>query len=167
MPPKATWVRLTADQQEGLTNLSQAPGWRIVPTKELAPVLPPGLVPKLDAVMVVADRTSTGGVYLMLNTLRVDGEELDQQPFGVIVSSTGASSSGVWVDHGRWEGRTVDLPDDFLDTVDNSTIGSYYCAKPPSGMREGGLEQLSGGHREALEKITGLLRERKDSKRTA
>lgn len=98
MAQRVTWVRLNADQQQGLTNLSRTPGWRVVPTKELAPILPPGLVPKLDALMVVAEPTSTGGVYLMLNALRVDRDEIDQQPLGVIVSSTGASSSGVWVD---------------------------------------------------------------------
>ncbi len=167
MAQRVTWVRLNADQQQGLTNLSRTPGWRVVPTKELAPILPPGLVPKLDALMLVAEPTSTGGIYLMLNALRVDRDEIDQQPLGVIVSSTGASSSGVWVDHGRWEGRTIDLPDDFLDTVDSSTIGSYYYANPPSGMREGDLDQLSGGHREAFAKVTGLLRSRKDSKRPA
>jgi hypothetical protein len=167
MAPKVNWVLLNAEQQEGLTRLSKSPGWRIVPTKELTPVLPPRLVPKLDSVMVIAEPTSTGGVYLMLNTFRVDGEEIDQQPFGVIVSSTGASSSGVWVNHGRWEERTVDLPDDFLDVIGNSTIGSYYYANPPFGLLEGSLGQLSDGHREAFEQVTGLLRRRKDLKGTA
>ncbi len=167
MASKVNWVRLNAAQQDGLTSLAKSPGWRIVPTSELAPVLPPRLVPKLDAVMVVAEPTSTGGVFLMLNALRVDGEELDQQPFGVIVSSTGASSSGVWVDHGSWKGRTVDLPNDFFEVVDESSIGSYYYANPPSGVREGSLVQLSGGHPEAFAKVTALLRARKDSKHKA
>jgi hypothetical protein len=167
MAQKVNWILLDADQQAGLTGLSKSPGWRIVPPKELASVLPSGLVPKLDSIMVIAEPTSTGGVYLMLNTFRVDGEEIDQQPFGVIVSSSGASSSGVWVNHGRWEDRTVDLPEDFLDIVGKSTIGSYYYANPPFGLLEGSLEQLSGGHREAFAKATSLLRRRKNSKRRA
>ena len=167
MGQKLNWLLLDADQQAGLTSLSKSPGWRIVPPREVAPVLPSGLVPKLDSVMVIPEPTSTGGVYLILNTFRVDGEEMDQQPFGVIVSSTGASSSGVWVNHGQWDERTVDLPDDFVDVVSNSSIGSYYYANPPLGVLEGSLDQLSGGHRQACAKITGLLRQRKDSKSTA
>ncbi len=165
MAPRATWRLLPTGQRDCLERLARSPGWRIVPVSELADVLPETLMPKLDAVMVVAQPTSTGGVYLMLNPLRIDGEEVDQQPFGVIVSSTGASSSGVWADHGPWSGRTVPLPADFWDVVNASSIGSYYCARPPDGVREGTLDQLSGGHRGAFEWITNLLRRRKASKR--
>jgi hypothetical protein len=100
----------------------------------------------------------------MLNALRVDDQEIDQQPFGVIVSSSGASSSGVWLDHGNWLGRTFEPPPEFWDPVDGRAIGSYYYSSPPSGKREGSLDQLSGGHADAFAEITALLRRRKDSK---
>jgi hypothetical protein len=166
MAPKANWIRINIDQQAELTRLANCPGWTILPTSQLSGVLPPTLIPKVDSVMVVAERTSTGGTYLMLNALRIDGAKVDQQPFGLIVSSSGASSSGVWVNHGRWSGRTSDPPTGFWEHVAQSGIGGYFCANPPANARAGTLAQLSGGHRGAFSKIMDLLRKRKDSRRT-
>jgi hypothetical protein len=163
MAPKAHWVRIKAEQQAELTQLANCPGWTILPTARLTDVLPPTLVPKVDSVMVVAERTSTGGTYLMLNALRIDGQEIDQQPFGLIVSSTGASSSGVWIDHGGWPERTSDPPIGFWEYVEQSGIGGYFYANPPANARSGTLDQLVGGHRGAFSKIVDVLRRRKDS----
>ena len=84
--------------------------------------------------MIVAP-TSTGGTYLVTSTLRVDTKDqaIDQEPFGLIVHSTGASPMGMFLHHGDWEGRTEYPPQRFRDEVSESGIGDYFFTNPTFG----------------------------------
>jgi hypothetical protein len=112
---KATWFTLSADQQRDLDERAKSPGWRVVGGQELPAVFPEALREKIDSAVVVATPTSTGGTYLVYSANRVDykPQKIDIQPFGLIVHSTGPSSSGVFLDHGNWEGRTASPPAGF------------------------------------------------------
>jgi hypothetical protein len=160
-----SWRTLTPEQQAELEAFMPARGWRIVASRELPSVFPASFRSRIDSALVIATPTSTGGTYLITNALRVDFKDraLDQEPFGLIVHSSGADSSGVFLHHGAWSGRTVYPPASFWLEVSSSGVGDYFLAAPPSGQREGTLEELPSSHRAAFATIIKVIRARVDS----
>ena len=123
-------------------------------------VFPVDFREKLDSGVMIAAPTSSGGTYVVFNALRVDPRDraVDQEPFAIIVHSTGAAASGMFLHHGDWEGRTEHPSREFWSQVDDSGIGNFFLANPPSGLSSGTLDQLSDGHREAFESAISYLR---------
>lgn len=165
MAPRPKRREWTSEQQAEFGRLAQTPGWRIVSQSELPKVFPEVFRAEIDSALIIAAPTPTGGTYLVMSAVRVDlkAQALDQEPFGLIVHSTGAGSSGTFLHHGSWEGRTTQAPPQFWDEVSRSGIGDYFFAKPLSGLREGKLEQLSQGYRNAFEAVIYHIRMRVDS----
>lgn len=158
--PKPSWLNLTLTQQQELDAFSRMPGWRLLSKESLPTVFPQSFREKLDSGIVIAAPTSSGGTWLVFNALRVDSRDqaIDQEPFAIIVHSTGAASSGMFLHHGDWPGRTESPPSGFWDRVQESGIGNYFYSNPPSGLTSGDLYQLPPGHREAFEKVTAYHR---------
>jgi len=167
MVMKVNWFTLSEDQQNDLDQRVRLPGWRLVRCSELPTVFPESLRQKIDSAVMVAAPTSTGGTYLVYSANRVDyrPQEIDIQPFGLIVHSTGPSSSGVFLDHGTWHGRTESPPDGFWGEVARSGIGQYFMSNPPEGLREGSLDQLPKGHRGAFDAVVREIRARVDGRK--
>ena len=165
MPLKPSWVTLTADQQREL-EVSVRPGeWRIVPRLELPSAFPESFRAKMDSALVIAAPTSTGGTYLAYSAHRIDHKDraVDIEPLGLIVHSTGASSSAVFLHHGDWPGRTDHPPSSVWDEVARSTVGDYYKTNPPDGLFKGTIDQLPRGHRGAFDALISQIRRRADS----
>ena len=162
MHTKPSWVRLSEAQRQELGDSIPSSGWKIVPGSQLPGVFPESFRQKLDSAMLICAPTSTGGVYLAYSALRSDhkSQKIDMEPFGVMVHSTGPSSSGVFLHHGDWDGRTEPPPDDFWNTTSRSGVGNYFFSNPPEGLREGALSQLPKGHSGAFEALIGTLRQR-------
>ena len=164
---EANWRSLSEDQQAELEDVARPSGWRIVPSKELPSLFPPSLRAKIDSAVVVSAPTSSGGTYLVYSANRVDRKaaQIDIQPFGLIVHSSGPGSSGVFLQHGNWDGRSESPPSGFWEGVDSSGIGDYFLANPPQGLREGTLDQLTKGHRGAFDAIVGEIRAQVDGRK--
>jgi hypothetical protein len=158
--PKPSWIRLTPSQQQELDSIVKTPGWTIIARESMPSIFPPPFRDKIDSAVLIAAPTSTGGTYLAFNAIRVDYKDraLDQEPFAVIVHSTGADSEGMFLHHGNWAGRTVHPSTTFWDRVDESKIGSYFLAFPPSGMTSGTLDQLPEGYKNAFAEVTAWIR---------
>src|SRR5260370_9172215 len=60
------------------------------------------LLSKVDGGVMV----HSGSVF-MINLYRVDGKVIDHHPFGFVVVTAGALSSGGYIQHGDWIGRTM------------------------------------------------------------
>ena len=163
---KPNWISLTNDQQEKLSRCVPTPGWRVVPQAELPTIFPESFRKKVDSALLISAPTSTGGTYLAYSANRIDFRDraVDIEPFGLIVHSTGASTSAVFLHHGDWEGRSENPPATFWDDVSRSGIGYYYHTNPPGGLREGALDQLPKGHRGAFEALIGEIRTYVDGK---
>ena len=164
MAMKPSWVRITPEQQEELGRCVPTPGWRIIPTSELPSVFPPAFREKIDSALVIATPTSTGGTYLAYTANRVDfkAQAVDIEPLGLIVHSTGPSSSACFLHHGNWEGRTESPPAGFWEDVQQSGIGDWFRANPPNGLVGGTMEQLPKGHRGAFDSLVREIRGRID-----
>lgn len=167
MPTTPNWLTLSDDQQRELDGCVKSPGWRIIPGRDLPTVFPESFRQKVDSAVVVAAPTSTGGAYLAYSANRVDyrDQKIDIEPFGLIVHSTGASSSGVFLHHGDWDGRTESPPDGFWEVASRSGIGDFFRASPPEGLRQGDLDQLPKGHRGAFDAIVHAIRARVDGRK--
>lgn len=164
MTMKPKWISLTREQQDELTRCVPTPGWRVIPQAELPSLFPKDFRDKVDSALLISAPTSTGGTYLAFSASRVDLKDraIDLEPVGLIVHSTGASTSAVFLHHGDWDGRTESPSRDFWGEISRSGIGEYYCANPPGGLRQGGLEQLPKGHRGAFDALVREIRARVD-----
>jgi len=164
---KPNWLSLSDDQQRELDGIAPSPGWRIIPGAELPTVFPEPFRAKIDSAVVISAPTSTGGTYLVYSANRVDyrDREIDIEPLGLIVHSSGPSSSGVLLHHGGWEGRSGPPPAEFWDVVAESGIGDYFYSNPPDGLSEGTLEQVPKGHRGAFDAVVREIRARVDGRK--
>src|SRR5260370_27633416 len=109
MTQKSSWLSITSTQRSELA-LIKSPGWQRVPGHDLPSLFPPSLRAKIDSAVLIAAPTSTGGTYLAYSANRVDGRNIDVQPFGLIYHSTGPGQYGVFVHHGKWNQRTLPVP---------------------------------------------------------
>ena len=165
MANKASWITLTTEQQDELERFMPKLGtFKVVPHNQLPGVFSDGFRKKIDSAMVISAPTSTGGTYLAISANRIDFKDqaIDVEPFGVIVNSTGTSSSAVFLHHGNWAGRSEKMPQGFWDEIDKSGIGDYFYTNPPENMVEGALEQLPKKHRGAFDALVCEIRKHVD-----
>ena len=79
----------------------------------------------------------------MFNLNRVDGDKLDQMPYGVAYNSSGPTS-GVLIQHGNYhEQRTINLPEDYSKFV--ALSGLYPHSEFPDHTVGGPISDLKYG----------------------
>ena len=161
MPREWTQIlSLSSDDRAECERLSRVSGsgWWRIQKDEIPAFVPLGMRPKLDGGVMVVSASTSGVTYLMFGAERVDPPaELDIQPFGVAVFSSGASSGMALVHHGGWLERTTPLPGDFSSVASSCSTGSYFFARPPEGKTSGSLDELGTGHKLAFERILTAL----------
>jgi hypothetical protein len=164
---KPNWLTLSVDQQLEFGLVVPSLRWRIIRQAELPSVFPETFRARIDSAVMVSTPTSTGGVYLAYSANRIDFKDrrIDIEPFGLMVHSSGPSSSGVFLHHGNWPERTAPASDHFWDLVGESGIGDYFHSHPPGGLREGSIEQLPRGHRGAFDALIQEIRFRVDGRK--
>jgi hypothetical protein len=167
MPTKPSWVTLTAEQQQELAQCVKPGEWRLVARAQLPSIFPQPFRDKIDSAFVMADLTSTGGTYLAYSAHRIDYKDhaVDIEPLGLIVHSTGPSSSAVFLHHGDWEGRTETPQPRFWEELVKSRTGDYFLTNPPEGSLQGTLDELPKGHRGAFEALIREIRARIDGRK--
>jgi len=159
--PHTSFIPLTPEQQREVEGLSQSPGWRALPQSELPTFLPASLRARLDSAVVISSSTVLSGrTYVVCNGLRVDrrADAIDHEPFVISVLSSDASTGGMFVHHGDWNGRTEQAPAEFWESVERSGVGDYFFANPPSGRTFGELADLDAPHKRAFYRAIELLR---------
>jgi len=157
---KPNWINLSSSQRDELDGFVHAPGYRVVVRNELPSVFPERFRAKIDSALIIAAPTSTGGTYLAFSANRVDlkARALDIELFGVILHSTGAGPSGVFIHHGTWNDRTQYPPDAFWTGVLQSGVAQYVLASPPASRSAGPLTDLPRGHAGSFEAIVQQIR---------
>ncbi len=157
-----SWLTLSDSQRAEMEKYRMPDGWRVVSQASLPTVLFEGFRNQVDTAVLIAQRTSTGGAWLVFNARRVDARAgaIDQEPFAIIVHSTGANASGMLLHHVNWPGRTSPVPTDFWYEVRTSGIGDYFQAHPPLGKLSGSLAELPPGDRAAFDQVTRYYRKK-------
>jgi hypothetical protein len=142
---------------ELLSGVSRSGWWRIQ-KGDIPSFVPQGMRDKLDGGVMVVSGSSSGVTYLMFAGERVDPPaELDIQPFGVAVFSSGASTGMALIHHGGWLDRTTPLPEGFWSVARSCSTGSYFFARAPEGKTSGSLDELGTGHKLAFKRILAAL----------
>ena len=138
---------LSPDQRAELESYAAASssGWYLTSQDSLPKAFAQSLRDKVDSALLIVSGTSSATTYLVFDALRVDKKAglIDQEPFAVAVTGSGASSGGVFVHHGSWVSRSFAPPDGFWQIVQSSGVGNYFLANP--GKTSGSLEDLPFG----------------------
>ena len=130
--PKESWIPLSSvelnDWKQLWGDFPPEPFYKQIGQDELPASMPSSLRDKIDNGVVMVSGTPEGDVVMVCNLSRVDHKDsaVDQQPFAIIFDSQRHAGSGVFLNHGTWEGRTSSPPDEFWDHVDESGVGNYY-----------------------------------------
>lgn len=156
----ASYFQLSDESQEELSRYVLPSGYRVVSAASLPSAFPRSFREKIDSAVLIAQPTSTGGIYMAFNNLRIDVNDrtVDQHPFGFFIHTTGIASVGVFVHHGNWIGRTVQPPPELWTRIANSGIGDYFYSFPPAGKLSGPLADLPTDHRQAFDAAILYLR---------
>ena len=129
---KFSIVSLSSSQRaefEGLAaQVGVASGYSWLEPAQLPTAIPAALRAKMPAALLMWDRSPSGFTFLVCNGVRYDAKAgaLDQEPFGVAVSSSGAGNAGIFAHHGRWAGRTAELASSVSGLIASSSLWDYY-----------------------------------------
>ncbi len=151
---------LSEKAQNELSEYAIVPGFRVVSAASIPSALPQRFREKIDSAVLIAEPTSTGALYLVFNNYRVDekARAVDQEPFAVVMHTTGIGSVGMYVHHGDWPGRTFSPPPELWTNIDRYGIGNYFLSYPIGGKTSGALEELSPGDRNAFSAVIKHVR---------
>ncbi len=111
---------------------------RVDATKLSGLVLSSGLLDKITGAVVMASGTGATDV-VVANLFRLDGDEVDQQPFIGVWDHENKVSTGGFVDHGTWEDRTQFIGEPIFDKIQASGIAYHLPmgtngTEAPSGL---------------------------------
>lgn len=163
---KYDWFNISDQQREQWEKLCPPNEYRVKMPSDLPEILPKSLTDKYANVLVLAsgsvDNTT---VYYMANGNRIDykAAQIDQQPFGLAFVGNSPIPSGVLIQHGDWEDRSVTPPLEFWRSVTASGLNTV-C--PFSEMPTNDSGKLSDfkiqSHIDAFNDLVSKLRESAD-----
>lgn len=150
-----SWIPIQKQARSDWEKLCPTGTYKVVKPAELpAEIAPIGLKKKSDSILVISSGTKNGTAYCMLNYQRVDGTEIDQEPFMFGFIGDDSTSSGCLVHHGNWTNRTTSVPPGFEENLVLSGIGTCFPLIELPDQIEGPLEDLKKeSHREAFQVI--------------
>ena len=140
---------LTSTQRAEFESLARSfpssGGYRWLASSEIPSAVPRSLRAKMPAALAIAERTSSGCTILLCNGIRVDRKSsaLDQEPFGVVVYTSGASSAGVFIHHGSWKDRSIPLTPNVRAALESTSLVSFYPLAGAPSKSSGPLSDLS------------------------
>ncbi len=96
--------------------------------------LPAPFLYKCNNAVVMASGSQGLHTVYVANCSRVDGTMLDQNPYIIWFDHEKHITTGGFIDHGNWPGRTVAIGDDFLGAIEASGIAARYpySERPPA-----------------------------------
>lgn len=133
----------TYDSYSQWNQISEEGTWHIVPPSTLSGLIPGDLLNKANSVMVMASASPQGSVFVA-NINRVDrpASAIDQEPYIAVFNHSMSSTSGGFVHHGNWDGRTDKPEPDFFTAISASGIDTYYPLKEMPTSGSGLLKEL-------------------------
>lgn len=134
------WIPLTNDRVEDLTSIVPDPSFYAWKPGAEAPDWVPFKPKLVDMICLRSDTAS--GFFFMADFRRLDRDPrtglwvLDQEPFllAVLPTTSLSLSSGVYIHHGDWRGRTQIIPTEVVSAFLGTPVASLYPLPqaPPS-----------------------------------
>lgn len=122
------------DEYDWWDKLCPGGHWKRVSPTIFTGILPDGLIAKTNTVLVMSSDSGEATAFVT-DLFRVEPSEaaIDQEPFILTFSHNQGESSGYFIHHGSWQGRTVNPGSTFFDAVESSGIEHFYPYKviPP------------------------------------
>lgn len=156
-----SWVTLTPKQEAEIRLIIMPDHYRVLQPHELPEFLPSSFRTQIINGIAMTSNISSGWI-LVANWQRLDikAQAIDQEPFGIFLVSSNASalSSGMYLHHGSWPGRTTPIPFPVASSFLTTDISSLWPLTDPPPDTYGPLEDLKGtSHERALEAIIRKL----------
>ena len=146
---KASMHSLTSTEQAEFEALSRGlgidAGYKWLSPAEYPTAIPASLREKFPSALLMWERTSSGCTQIVCNGIRLDAKAnaLDQEPFGVVVYSSGVSTGGVFIHHGSWDNRTVQITSEVTQTLESTGLGNYFPLGEVPSQSSGPLSDMS------------------------
>ncbi len=140
---------ITSTQRAEFEELARGPhttaGYRWISRDQLPSAVPQTLRRKMPRALLMWERKASGDTYLVCNGLRVDPkvDAVDQEPFGLVVHSSGANTGGVFIHHGGWRGRTTPLTPELRTALESTCLADYFPLAGAPSTSSGPLSDLS------------------------
>jgi hypothetical protein len=135
-------------------------GYKWLSSTEIPSAIPDSLRSKMQSALLMWERTTSGSIYLVCNGIRLDKpfNELDQEPFGIVVNSSGASTYGLFIHHGNWNNRTIPITPEVRQVLDSTSLGNYFPLGEVSSNSSGALSELRRtSHEGAFKAVLQIL----------
>jgi hypothetical protein len=129
---KTSVLSLTSTQKSEFEKLANifpyGSGYIKLPHEKLPTAIPKSLRKKMPIAVLMFEKTTDAHTYIVCNGIRHDkkANALDQEPFGVVVYSTGSSPSGVFIHHGKWARRSVPITPELQGNLTSTGLGDYF-----------------------------------------
>ena len=139
------WFDISNQDKEDWEKICPVNEYRILKPADFPNILPNSLVDKYDSIFIMASGSNNGVAYYMANGNRVDFNDnaIDQQPFGLAFIGDETIPSGSLIQHGDWEDRTTEPPDEFWNHISCSGIGTCYPLSELPSTESGSIEDLN------------------------
>jgi hypothetical protein len=153
-------IATTPEQQGVIERIERGFGWSLHRASILRYFRPQTFISKIDSVIASFAPTSSGGISVVLNGLRIDTNAgmVDQDPIAFFQNSTGLAQVGVHVHHGSWDQRSWAISSGLRRHVSEHGVGGYFLDNPPGNLRSGSLDKLPPGGDRAISAAVDALR---------
>lgn len=157
---------ITSTQQQEFEDLAAvfagASGYCWLRQDEIPTAIPKSLRNKLQSALLMVEKTKSGCIHIVCNGLRPDPKvnEIDQEPFGIVVYSSGASTSGMFIHHGDWEERSIEITPELRHILESTSLQEYFPLGEVTSGSSGPLSDLSRtSHARAFKAIVAVYAE--------
>jgi len=158
---KYDWFDISNQDKKEWEKICPVNEYRILKPKDFPKVLPQSLTDKYDSIFIMASGSADGIAYYMANGNRVDFNDnaVDQQPFGLAFIGPDTIPSGSLIQHGDWEDRTTNPPDEFWEYITCSGIGNCYPLSELPTSESGSIEDLNiSSQKDAFNDLVKVLK---------
>ena len=110
----------------------------------------------MPSALLMWERNSSSSVFLVFNGMRLDKKDnaIDQEPFGIVINSTGANTYGIFVHHGDWPNRTIPITSEVQKILESTSLGNYFPLTEVPQSSSGPLTELKNTSHEGAFKKT-------------
>jgi hypothetical protein len=125
------WQPKPSAEIEVLRDLSRLNEYKVVAPDEIPDgIISRDLLRKSHSILLLCSGTQSGRVYFMMNLNRIDYNQVDQMPYCIAFEENQYIPSGLLIQHGDYQSRTTDLPEDFAEYI--AASGLYPLEEMPS-----------------------------------